>query len=223
MCSGRLIVVAIMTTVLALMSGVAQAEWCGENGVVRLSFTQEGELQSVATATPNETGLTMVDLYVFLDDVDPVEHAGERFLNVGGFELKLKIEGSEASILEQGFPEKIMNVGPETGWCLVGIDGGAQIKDGRAYLMRWKIAFPGKPENVVFSLDPAGVVSCHQIPECSESGIQALYVGTLPSKQAGLLVGAGCVPAYLNWDGEPDLTPIHSKVSWTELGVLKKP
>jgi len=209
-----------LTVMLLMVVGTAYAEFCGENGVIRFSFTREGELQSVATAEPSAGNLTIVELFAFLDEVEPVQYNGDAFLAVGGFEMKLVIEGAEGDILEQGFPGKIMNVGPENGWCLVGIDGSEKIENGRAFLARWKIAFVGEPKNVRFSLDPEGLVSCRAREDCAATGTQGLYVGSASSKQLDLIVGTGCAPAYLNWEGEPDLTPIHSNIHWTEAGVL---
>ena len=35
------------------------------------------------------------------------------------------------------------------------------------------------------------------------------------------VVGAGCAPAYLNWDEAPALEPIRGKIGWREVGVFE--
>ena len=48
-----------------------------------------------------------------------------------------------------------------------------------------------------------------------------MYVGSVPSYQMGDVFGAGYVPAYLNWDGEPDLQPQSGEASWQDVGIYE--
>ncbi len=203
-----------------LTAGVAGAStWCGHNGVVKLSFTAGDSLSGVANAEPDETGLTAVDLYAVLDQVDLVSHEGEKFLGLGGFELQLIVEGAEAIFQEQNFDFVGPNLGRAQGQCHVGINPGLDLVDGRATLVHWRLLFRGRPQNVVFRLDPGGLFSTRSLPAVAECNPYALYVGTLDRKQVGLMFGAGYVPAYLNWEGKVDLVPVVGKQTWQDVGA----
>jgi len=95
--------VGVLTVIACLGAGGAEAtDWCGENGVIRFSFAEGEELvQNLETDEPTN-GVTMIDLYAWLTDVDDVSREGEKFLRVGGVELKLSIEGAEAFLLKIG-------------------------------------------------------------------------------------------------------------------------
>ncbi len=87
---------------VVLAAPAVASTWCGQNGVVRLSFTQGEELTSVTTAAPGESGVTLVDVWAYLDEVEPMARDGEVFLGIGGFELKLVIEGAAGDHREAG-------------------------------------------------------------------------------------------------------------------------
>jgi len=202
--------------------GAVASVWCGQNGLIRLSFTEGDSLVGVLAAKPDSSGLTAVDLYAVLDDVELVARDGEKFVSLGGFELKMVIEGAEGIIQAQEFPFRQFNMGQQLGTCYVGIYPGLAIKEGRATLVHWHILFRGKPQNVVFRLDPAGLRSCATLAGCEQHHPYALYTGTPTAGQTGDMFGAGYVPAYLNFDGEADLTPITSTGLWSEVGVYSR-
>jgi len=213
---------------LAGLLGVTPAvasTWCGQNGVVTLSFTDGDSLSGVASVAPDDNNLTIVDLYAVLTGVEPVARNQEAFLGIGGFELKLHIEGAEGIIQKQELAYRHINAATEMGACQVGILPGLTLEDGRATLVHWQILFIGQPRNVVFRLDPEGLLSCASLPGCEEAQPYCLYTGTRTAKQAGDLFGAGYVPAYLNWEGDaerpatPDLEPVVGSAHWSELGI----
>ena len=81
---------------------------------------------------------------------------------------------------------------------------------------------PGKPGNVVFGLDQDGLQTAKVLEGYDDAGSWALYTGTWASDTLGDIFGAGYVPAYLNWDGEPDLAPRRGKVSWDQTPLYGK-
>ena len=208
------VAVCVVLTVPALGS-----TWCGENGVVRLSFTKGEDLTSVTTVAPGEGGATLVDVWAYLDEVEPVARDGEVFLAIGGFELKLVIEGASGSIVKQEFPFPRVNIGKEPGFCVVGIDPSARLANGRTELVHWQIMFPQAPQKVVFRLDPEALPSCGTVEGCPGTGSFALYTGTIDAKQVGDLFGAGCVPAYLNWPQAPEVKALRGTSSWRDVGI----
>jgi len=72
---------------------------------------------------------------------------------------------------------------------------------------------------VVFRLDPEALISCPRTEGCSEGRPYALYTGNDACKQLGSIFGAGYVPAYLNFKGEPDLTPVRAQQTWQDVGL----
>ena len=127
-------------------------EWCGENGVVRFSFAAGPDLVEVHDAGEPVGGVTTVDVWAWLADVDPVSEDGEKFLRLGGFELELEITGAEAFVLKQEFPTKSLNVGRRLGAIAAGLVPGERIENGRVELVKWQVMFQGRPENVRFGL-----------------------------------------------------------------------
>ena len=215
-----MILVTLVTTLLT--ASVAVAGFCGENGVVRFSFEEGPDLVPVATIEAAENGVTMVDLYAWLTDVVPLKKNGEAFLGTAAFELKLVIEGSEGFILKQEYLQPTRQVGKELGTCIVGLNPGLNFKDGAVQLVHWEIMFQGKPEDVVFRLDPEGLFTCGQTEGCPESGVSALYTGTESGNSIGAIFGAGHQPAYLNYSGVPDLEAVHGTVTWQDVGQYEK-
>ncbi len=212
----------LAAAVLLLPAGARATEWCGENGLVRFSFAAGDSLVEVLKTGEPENGVTLVEVYAWLTDVDPVAKDGDRFLRVGGFELRLTIEGAEGFILKQDFPTKVLNVGRKTGEVVAGLQPGQRLVDGRTFLVHWQVMFQGRPENVRFGLDPDGAASCGTIEGCPEAGPQMLYVGVESGDQLGDAFGGGYVPAWLNPTGEPDRTPVRGKQSYAEVGRYQK-
>lgn len=209
--------VALACVVLA--APALASTWCGQNGVVRLSFTGGEDLVSVTTAAPGEGGVTLVDVWAFLDEVEPMARDGEVFLAIGGFELKLVIEGAKGTVVKQEFPFPRLSIGKEMGHCVVGIDPSARLVHGRTELVHWQVMFPQPPQKVIFRLDPEGLPSCKTVEGCPGSGSFALYTGTVDAKQVSDMFGAGCVPAYLNWPQAPEVKPLRGTSPWREVGV----
>ena len=96
MSSGKLVSTTATFVLSFLLTTAAAAQWVGENGVIRLSFTEEPHLQSVLNAEPGEGGMTIVDLYAYVDEFEPVTYEKEEFLGVGAFELKLAVDLDQA-------------------------------------------------------------------------------------------------------------------------------
>lgn len=205
-----------------LLTPAAFAGWCGENGVVRFSFEEGPELVPVAKVAAGENGVTMVDLYAWLTDVEPLQKDGEAFLGTGALELQLVIEGAEGFILKQEYPQESRQVGRTLGNCIVGFSPGLKIRDGATQLVHWQIMFQGSPENVVFRLDPEGLLTCERTEGCPGSGVSALYTGTQAGNSIGAIFGAGHQAAYLNYEGEPDLQPVTGTVSWEDVGEFSR-
>ncbi len=217
----KTLVLALLLVLGSAASAVASG-WVGENGLVRLSFAEGKEIQSVKTQEAGDGGLTLVDLYAYLTDVDPVKLNGEVFLGLGALEMTLKIEGAEGSIVKQEIPAPNHSLGRGNGEIISGLPNGIILEEDATLLVHWQIMFKGKPENVVFCLDLEGGITRFRSPDVKAAQPYALYTGRLISHQQGTLFGAGCVPAYLNFTGQPDLTPLHTKESWQDIGVYEK-
>jgi hypothetical protein len=200
--------------------GALGTVWCGQNGLVKLSFSDGDTLTHILKVEPNEHGLTVVDLYAVLDEVELTAYQGEKFVTLGGFEFNLAVEGAEALFQSQDFPFRHFNIASKLNQCQVGVLPGLPIKNGKASLVHWRVLFRGSVKNVAFRLDPEGLDSCSKVRGCIESNPYALYVGTEDAHFVGMMFGAGYLPAYLNWEGEPDLTPVVGKNSWREVGVF---
>ncbi len=208
---------------LAALSGSAQAmEWCGENGTIRFSFV-EGQSNANIHHVKAEDGVTKVTLVAWMTDVDPVSINGRAFDGLGGFELKLKIDGAKGYILEHLVMEKGLNLSTENGAFRVGMAFGLDFVDGKAPLASWDIMFQGDVEDVKFSLDPTGVVSCPGSPNCPDADLLAIYIGTDISKQLQDLFSAGYEPAWLNPStSDPDMTIVTGGESWEKVGRCLK-
>lgn len=215
---GAAMLAALMMSALVATAGTSP--WCGENGLIRFSFVAGDSLVSVWHTEAGVNGVTEVDLYAWLTDVDPVARKGEAFLRVGGAEFKLSITGAEGFITLQEFPGETLNVGQGSGTVAVGYAPGQRLQNGRTELVHWRIMFQGRPENVRFGLDPAGLVSSRTVPECDASGTQAMYAGAPAANMIDVMFGAGYVPAWLNPAGEPDQQPVVGDQSWRDVGVF---
>lgn len=214
-----LTVVLLALVLLPATSGATV--WCGDNGLFRFSFAEGDSLVSVLHTEESGGDVTFVDIYCWLTDIDPVAREGEAFLHVGGFEMKLAITGAEAFILEQDFPSEVLNIGKEIGHIVCGMHPEQKIKDRKVFLVRWKVMFKGPVKNVHLGLDRSGLMSCADIRGCAAGEPPALYVGNEGSRQEGLLVGAGYVPAWINPTVEPDQTPVTGKQGWRDAGIFK--
>jgi hypothetical protein len=218
----RNLLVILLTSGLLLVALPTLAGWQGQNGVVRFSFAEGPELQNVTRVEAGENGVTTIDLYAWLTDVELLQKEGEAFLGLSAFELQLVIEGAEGFILKQEYPQATRQVGKKLGQCIVGLHPGLGLENGMTQLVHWEIMFQGPVEDVVFRLDPAGLFTCDRTPGCEGSGVSALYVGTRSSGFVGEVFGAGYQAAYLNPTGEPDLSVVNGTVSWQDVGEFQK-
>lgn len=219
----RRIIVILMLGAFALLATVpaGATTFCGCNGEVRLSFTPTPELTPVSEVAPGEGGLTVVDVYAVLDGVAKLEGPRGVFLDLGGYELELRITGAVPLSLAKKHLIPYRDFGGRPTQCLVGIVPGERIVDGPLALVMWQVIFQGEVADVRFDLDPAGLLSCERTPDCDGCGASAVYVGTMDAGQEGYLFGAGCVPAVLNPTGEPDLTPAPCTVPAATVGVYE--
>ena len=199
----------------------ANAQWCGENGLIRFSFDSGDSLVSVIDREP-ENGVILVDLYAWLTDVIPVARDGEAFMATGGFEFTLVVEGAEAFVLEKNIPIKCLDMGSTNESCIVGLDPGLSIRNGRVHLVHWKIMFQGKPQDVVFKLDPEPGHSCKTVEGCVECRSPGLYIGVEHSGMLTSFFGVGSEPAFLNPTTEPDFTPTRGKHTFEDVGLFKR-
>jgi len=211
----------VLALVVVATVPAAASDWAGHNGVIRLSFTRGDTLTSTLDLAPETPVGVMVDLYAVLTDVDQVHWNSGKVIALGGFELMLKAEGAEMQIMNTEYDEKCFDLGKEQGQCMVGFFPDLSLRDGPATLVHWKLLLKGDPRNVVFSLDPAGLLSCAGLPDCADSGSYALWAGSKIADQAGLLFSAGYTPAYLNWEGETDLSVVKGTGDWLEVGKVE--
>ncbi|MFO7653257.1 MAG: hypothetical protein R6X25_05475 [Candidatus Krumholzibacteriia bacterium] len=219
------VLLSLIVATVTGMGGTAEpagaTDWCGLNGVIRLSFAPDS-VQTTAQVDPDPEGMTVVDLHALLTDVEPVQRDGEAFLAIGAFELTLEIEGADGHVTEQTFPWRVLSVGRSAGECVVGIAQSGRLNSGGpTLLVNWKLMFPGPVEDVVFRLDPAGVPSCVTTEGCAESGAQAIYVGSLPSGQVKDMFGTGQAPAFLNPTQEPEVEVVAGEPTWRDFGIYE--
>jgi len=165
---------------------------------------------------------SLIDLYAVLDDVALIHWNGLQLRALGGIEFALRIEGGTAFIVGQDFPLRAFNVQSEPGRLSAGLFPELALRDRRATLVHWRIYAPGTPGNLAFRLDPAALRTCGTLEGCPESGSQALWTGSAVSEMAGLIFSAGYTPAFLNWEGEPDLTVVRGRVDWSETGLFTR-
>lgn len=212
-------ILVILCSLLAV--GAGASDWGGHYGTIRLVFDPVN-LDAVAEVEALPQVGVLVDLYAVLWDLEDCAFAGEALNTVGGYELKLVVEGAPWKVLSQTLPEKNFNAATEPGTVQCGVFPGVNFVDGPAQLVHWQLLIEGDARNVVFRLDPAGARSCATVPDCADSGTYAIWAGTSSAKQHGLLLSAGYMPAYLNWDGEfPPLEAVHGTGTWQERGFIK--
>jgi hypothetical protein len=223
--SGRLsrrFISLVLLVALISVAGTAQAlDWCGENGVIRLSF-EEGKSTANIHHAETENGVTKVIVVAWLTDVDSVSLDGKVFDTLGGFELDLKISGARGFILNKKIMGKGINVSQRKGGFIAGLAFGFPLVEGKVALAQWEVMFQGEVQDVMFSLDAEGLHSCRTSPGCPESAPQAIYIGAGDSTQSSDLFGAGYIPAWLNPTTDPDLTPITGSTTWLDVGRYQK-
>jgi len=213
----------LIATVIAVLLALPAAAtvFCGCNGEVVLSFTEPPALTSVLEIEPTEGELTSVDIYAVLDSVVELEGPGGVFLDLGGFELELRVTGAEVHAVDKKVLIPHRDFGARPTQCLVGTISGARIVGAPLAMVRWRVLLKGEVQDVRFDLDPAGLLSCDRTPECEGCGASAVYVGSVDAGQEGYLFGAGCVPAVLNPSAKPDLTPAPCSADFAEVGVFE--
>lgn len=218
MIRGHVFTILTVLVLTCLGAGTALAAWCGENGTVRFSFSEGPELQPVGRAAPDQNGLTVIDLYAWLTDVQPVEREGREFEGLAAFEMHLAIEGAEGFITKQEYSQEVRQVGKKPGNCIVGLYPGLYFTEGAVQLVHWQVMFQGEVKDVVFRLDPEQLITCERTPGCEGSGVSALYTGIDSHGFIGEVFGAGHQAAYLNPTGEPDLSEHHGQQTWQQVG-----
>ena len=216
----KILIVTVVVTLMALPA--AATVFCGCNGEVVISFTEPPATTSVLEAEPGEHGLIIVDVYAVLDDVAELEGPGGVFLDLGGFELELRVVGGEVQGVEKTILMPHRDFGARPTQCLVGTYPGERIVGGPLVLCRWQVVLKGEVQDVRFDLDPAGLLSCDRTPECEGCGASMVYVGTPDAHQESYLFGAGCVPAVLNPTKKPDLTTAPCKADFADVGVFEE-
>lgn len=199
----------------------ASAQWCGENGLIRFSFVEGEEIISVANVEA-ENGVTLVDVYAWLDQVEPVARDGEAFLATGGFEFELVIEGARGFVMEKTVPIHHLDMGKTNESCIVGLDPGLSLRGDQVHLVKWKVMFQGPVQDVVFRLKDDVPASCNTVEGCAECGSPAIYIGVEGSEQLTCFFGAGYEPAYLNPTGEIDQTPVRGHCGFEDVGIFER-
>lgn len=216
---GARFTIAAAAVLLAAAAPAAASNWGGFNGVLRLAFDEADSLCQVRTAEPDSSGLVFVDVYAVLEEVFPVSYDGEGFMGVGGFELKLEIEGG-GQVVAQDIPGKSVNLAKTQGEIMAGVYPSIDLVRGRATLAHWRVLFVGRPKDAVFRLAEGWPPSCETVEGCPGTGTAIFFVGSPDANLTGLSFSAAWSPAYLNWTGEPDTSPRGGKPGWNETGLF---
>ncbi len=218
----RSIIAAILVAGLVVAAVPAAATiFGGCNGDISMSFTAAPDLTSLTEVAPGEGGLTVVEVYAVLDGVDELEGPRGVFLDLGGYELELRVSGAKALAVEKQHLIPYRDFAGRPTQCLVGTVPGERVVGGPLALVKWKVMFQGEVADVRFDLDPSGLLSCDRTEGCPGCDASMVYVGTVDAGQEGYLFGAGCMPAVLNPTGEPDLTPAPCTVGHADVGVYE--
>ena len=162
-----------------------------------------------------------MEVYAVLHDVQPAEGPGGVLLAIGGFECALRVTGAEPLAVTKSImvPHRDFGQLPERVWAGVST-AGERIDQGPLALVHWTVRFQGRPADVRFDLDPAGLLSCEGMDGCPEAAPSALYIGAVDVGQEGYIFGTGCGPAVLNPAGEPDVDLIPCKATLEDIGVF---
>lgn len=210
--------ITILFLLIAITASAGQ--WSGHNGTIVLSFEQN-KLERVADIPTTEGMGILVDVYAYLTDIEDIKFMGEKVITAGGYELELLIESSEGQIISQNLPEEVqINLGKELGSVIVGLYPDISLMGFGAELAHWQILLPENSENVRFSLNKDSLISPSRVEACNEADPIAIWVGGQAANQHGFLFGAACAPAYLNWDGKPELEIIRGKTDASEIGLF---
>jgi hypothetical protein len=220
MLPGVLILLAAGT--LGGAAPAAASVFCGCNGVVKLSFTAGPDLQSVLTTEPAADGLLHVEVWAVLDEVVEVEGPGGVFLHVGGFELELEVAGTEPVDILKQLRVPALDFGPRPTAVWAGLTEPARLQDGRLTLVRWLLKLPGDARDVRLDLTASQLLSCNELPDCPETDVRALYIGSVEIDQGGMFFGASCLPAYVNPSVDPASAPAGCTESFAEFGVFRR-
>jgi len=211
----------LLALVLLLPTTAGASDWGGHHGTIHLSFTPPPDLQPVSRGESMGEMGTVVEVFAVLKDLDPIKHEGERILAAGGYELRLRIEGADdARVLTKEIPTPHFDVSKDPAAVICGLQPDITFTAQGVVLVVWKVLIPGAPHPVSFHLDPAGVRSLTGIESAAESGSYAIWSGSLQNRQHGLLFSAGYVPAYLNADGDVDLTERLGTGHWSDRGMF---
>ncbi|HPF35574.1 MAG TPA: hypothetical protein P5571_02145 [Candidatus Krumholzibacteria bacterium] len=215
----------LLAALLFLATSAGAVTWGGELGVVHLSFQPAPDVQPVLEQEPAQGLGLLVDVYAVMMDMDPVRYRGERVLAAGGYEMRLRVEGAEgAQVLGKEIPVNNLDVAPDNAGIICGLQPDITFQDKGVVLAKWRVRIPGdNPKPVSFHLDPEGAVSHRGVAGAEDAAPYMLWTGSLQNRQHGLMCAAGYVPAWLNPEGEPDLTPRHAKVSWRDTGLFTLP
>lgn len=210
--------VTVILLALACAAGVSAAEFCGGNGVIKLSFTPGPEVSRVAEIEPG----VPVEVYAILDDVALAEGPRGVMQTIGAFELELRITGGEVLGVTKTVLAPHIDFGSRQTQVWAGFrTTDVRIDQGPLALVRWTVVLGGEADDVYFDLDPAGLLSCKFHEECMQANASALYIGTVDVAMEGFVFAAGCAPAVLNPTGEPDLAIRPCTLDFTEVGIFK--
>lgn len=216
----RRAILLLMAALTVAVAPVAASEFVGCNGTLTLSFAPAPAATRTLAVEPVE-GYTTVEVYGSFRDLEPMEGPGGAVLAIGGFEFSLAIAGAEPLSVAKKVLVPHRDFGPDPRTIWAGVDSaGERVDGGPLDLVRWTVTFAGRPENVRFSLDPAGLLSCDGFPACGEADVRGMYVGALDVGQHEYLWGLGCAPAVLNPTGEPDLASEGCTLGFAEVGVF---
>jgi hypothetical protein len=196
--------------------------FCGCNGDVALSFAPAPEIVAVLEQAPDDADLVSVEVHAVFVDVERLEGPRGAFLDLGGYELELRITGAEPLNVTKQHLIPFRDFGARPTQCLVGTVPGERLVDGPLAVVKWRVTFQGEVSDVRFDLDPAGLLSCERTEGCEGSGASVVYVGTVDAGQEGYIFAAGCRPAVLNPTGDAELDAIPCTRSHAEVGVYER-
>ena len=89
---------SVVSAIVFFAAAAGASTWGGHNGTITLSFSDSSYVQVLDGVEPIPKVGAIVDLYAILGDCAPLTWKDEKVLALGGFELKLKIEGCESKI-----------------------------------------------------------------------------------------------------------------------------
>jgi len=209
----------LLIILLLIATSVSASDWAGHNGTVILSFESDKVVRVAEVESVKGMGV-LVDVYATLTDISELSFNKSRVLTCGGYELQLQFEGSEGKIISQNLPKEAqINVAKEAGRCMVGLFPDISLAKG-PQIAHWQVLLPEGAKNVRFSLTSEGLFSTDRVKGCAENNPVVLWVGGQDASHHGLMFAAVCAPAYLNWDGEPELELIRGTMDSIETGLF---